>query len=644
MNKKIGVYICHCGGNISDYVDVDRVCKEIGEEDDVFLSKTTMFACADSNQKEMVEDIKKMQLDGVVVASCSPKLHLVTFRGVAERAGLNKYNYVHANIREQVSWAHSDNKTGATEKAIRIVKSAVAKVRNANSLDPIKVKAVNAVAVIGGGVAGMRAAIEIAEAGAEVFLIEREFFVGGRVAQWDDLCTTDETGKELITRLYDEVAKHKRVTLFTGAEIVENSGSVGNFKLKVKITPRYIKLHCEKGALQKAIEVCPVEVPDRFNFNITNRKAIFHNYPGEYPQLPAIDMGSCTRCGECEKVCKSIDFNQKTDYIELKVGSVLLATGFDTYEPEKGEFGYNEFENVVTLPQFKRIVHYCDDKLVYKGRQIKHIAYIYCVGSRQVDGGNKYCSRYCCTSTIHTAITVKNKYKDIYNYHFNRGIRTYGKAEVWYDESSRKGDIYLQSFEDNPPVLEKSGDKTIVKIKDVLTANKELEVAADLVVLVTGMTPRKDNSIGNLLKVPRGRDRFFNEIHMKLRPVETVIDGVTIAGACQGPKNIMESVNSALSAATKSFTLVDSGELALEPTVAKVDESTCEWCGKCDDACPYSAFEKVEVNGKFIARVNSSVCKGCGMCLPVCESNSLNLIGLTDFDMESMIDALLPTI
>jgi len=644
MKKKIGVYICHCGGNISDYVDVEQVRQAVENDKGVFLSKTTMFACADSSQKEMVEDIKNEELDGVVVASCSPKLHLLTFRAVAERAGMNKYNYVHANIREQVSWAHSDNKTGATEKAIQIVKSAIAKVRYTEALDPVKVKATNAIAVIGAGVAGMRAAIELAEAGSEVFLIEREFFVGGRVAQWDDLCITEETGKELITRLYDDVMKHKHVSLFTGAEVVENNGSVGSFTLKVKITPRYFKLHYSEGELQKAIEVCPAEVPDEFNFNITTRKAIYHNYPSEYPQLPAIDMKNCTRCGECEKVCSNMDFSQETEYLNLKVGSILLATGFDPYEPKTGEFGYGKIDNVVTFPQFKRIVHYCDDNLTYKDKEIKHIAYIYCVGSRQVDGENKYCSRYCCSATIHMAIKVKKKYKNVYNYHFNRGIRTYGKAEVWYDESSRLGDIYLQSFEHDPPVVEKEGDKTIVRIKDVLTTDKELEVAADLVVLVTGMVPRKDNSIGNLLKVPKGRDNFFNEIHMKLRPVETVIDGITIAGASQGPKNIMESMNSALAAATKSFSLVDSGELALEPTVAKVDDQSCEWCGKCEEACPYSAFKKVEMDGKFIAKVNPVVCKGCGMCLPVCPVNALNLIGLTDEDVESMIDALIPNV
>ncbi|MDQ1772537.1 CoB--CoM heterodisulfide reductase iron-sulfur subunit A family protein [Labilibaculum euxinus] len=643
MKKKIGVYVCHCGGNISDYVDVEKVRAEIEKDESVFLSKTTMFACADSNQKDMVTDIAEKQLDGAVVASCSPTLHLLTFSAVAERAGLNKYNYIHANIREQASWAHSDDKVGATEKAIQIVKAAVAKVKRSNALEPFRVAATNAVAVVGAGIAGLRSAIQLAESGAQVYLIEREFFVGGRVAQWDDLFVSKETGKELITRLYDKAMNHKNITLFTGAEIIENSGSVGNISLKVKIAPRHMKLDCNEGNLGKAIEVCPVVVPDKFNFNITTRKAIYHNFPGEYPQLPVIDIENCTRCGECEKVCENVDFSQKDEFLNIKVGSVLLATGFDPYEPKNDEFGYKTIDNVVTLPQFKRLVHYCDDKLVYKGKEVKNVAYIYCVGSRQVDGDNKYCSRYCCTATIHAAITAKKKYKDLYNFHFNRGIRTYGKQEVLYDESSRLGDIYLQSFEDHPPVVSKEGDKTIVTINDILTADKTLEVEADLVVLVTGMVPRQDNSIGSLLKIPRGRDNFFNEIHMKLRPVETVIDGVTIAGASQGPKNIMESMNSSLAAATKSFSLIASGELSLSPTIAKIDVDNCGWCGKCDDACPFSALTKTDVNGKLVAAVNESVCKGCGMCMPVCPSNAIELIGYTDNQIESMIDALVST-
>ena len=640
MNKKIGVYICHCGGNISDYVDVEKVRQSIENDEGVFLAKTTMFACGDANQQEMVNDIKKNELDGVIVASCSPKLHLLTFRAVTERAGLNKYNYVHANIREQASWAHSDDKPGATEKAIHIVKSAIAKVRLAKSLDTFKILSKKAVAVIGGGVAGLRAALELSKMGCPVTLIEKEPFIGGRVAQWDVLFPTSETGKELITKLYNEIIKRDNIILYTGAEVVSNSGSIGDFKLKIKITPRYIKEKCDHTKLQKAIAACPVEVPDSFNFNITGRKAIYHNFPSEYPQSPVIDIKNCTRCGECEKYCESVDFNEKEELIEIQVGSVLMATGFDSYTPENGEFGYQEAENVITLPQFKRLIELNDKKLLFKGKEIRNIAYIYCVGSRQIEGENKYCSRYCCTSAIYASIQTKKKFEDINNYHFTRGIRTYGKQEVLYAESLKAGDIYLQSYEDDPAVVTSYNNKTLVKINDILSGKREMSIGADLVVLVTGMVPRVDNSVGSLFKLPKGRDKFFNEIHMKLRPVETVIDGITICGASQGPKNIMESVNSALSAAAKSYSYVSKGELELEPIIAKIDKNNCTWCGACKEACPFDAIRMVKDEKKDVAAINNSVCKGCGMCLPVCPSDAIDLVAFSNIEIESMIDAL----
>jgi heterodisulfide reductase subunit A len=640
MNNKTGVYICHCGGNISDYVDVEKVKQSIENDEGVFLVKTTMFACGDASQTEMVDDIKKNQLDSVVVASCSPKLHLLTFRAVTERADLNKYNYVHANIREQASWAHSDDKAGATETAIRLVKAAIAKVRLAESLYPFIISSKKAVAIIGGGVAGLRAAIELSDMGCPVTLIEREHFIGGRVAQWNLLFTTRETGKEVVTKLYSDLVKRDNITLLTGSEVISASGNIGDFKLKINKTPRYIKEECHKGKLQEAINVCPVSVADDFNFSITERKAIYHNFPSEYPQEPVIDIKNCTHCGECEKICPSVDFSMKEETIEINVGSVLMATGFDSYTPAEGEFGYNQLENVVTLPQFKRIIELNDKKLIFKGEEIKNIAYIYCVGSRQIEGENKYCSRYCCTSAIFAAIHTKNKFENINNYHFTRGIRTYGKQEVLYSESLKKGDVYMQAYENDPPQVLKENDKTIVKIKDILTSKRELSVAADLIVLVTGMVPRADNKVGALFKLPKGRDNFFNEIHMKLRPVETVIDGITICGACQGPKNIMESVNSSLSAAAKSFSYVSKGELELEPIIAKIEKDLCKWCGVCAEACPFDAIRMVKDEKKDIAAINNSVCKGCGRCLPVCNANAIDLVAYTDIEIESMIDAL----
>lgn len=641
MGRKLGVYICHCGGNISDYVDVEKVRAAVENEEDVYLAKTTMFACSDATQKEMVEDIRKHGLDGLVVASCSPKLHLITFRAVSERALLNKYNYVHANIREQGSWAHSDDKEGATAKAIDLARAAIAKVRLSKSLDPIVIPSKKAVAVIGAGVAGMRASRELADMGCPVTLIERDHFTGGRTAQWERLFTTEEAGPELTANLYNDIVKRDNLTLLTGAEVISTTGSIGDFTLRISVTPRYIKEGADETALQKAIDVCPVTVPDEFNFNLTERKAIYRPHSGQYPQLSVIDIRNCTRCGECEKVCSSIDLSQVQQTVEVKVGSVLMATGFDPYTPSEGEHGYSLSDHVITLQEFKRLTSLNEGKLTWKGRDIRDLAFIYCVGSRQSDGENTYCSRYCCTAAIHASLEARSRFANIENsYHFTRGIRSYGKQELLYAESLKQGDIYLQSYEEDPPRVEVNNGRVSVSINDILTGGREITVSPDLLVLVTGMIPRADNTVASIFKLPSGRDRFFNEIHMKLRPVETVIDGVTISGTCQGPKNITETVNSALSAATKSFSIVNKGELALEPIVAEIDKDLCTWCGECMKACPFDAISKKSYNGKEIAVINNSVCKGCGMCLPVCPVNAIDLIAFSDNEIERMIDAL----
>ncbi|HHV86024.1 MAG TPA: CoB--CoM heterodisulfide reductase iron-sulfur subunit A family protein [Petrimonas sp.] len=573
MKERIGVYICHCGGNISDYVDVERVRQAVENDRGVVLAKTTVFACSDSNQNDMVDDIKKHNLDGVIVASCSPKLHLATFRSVTERGDLNKYTYVHTNIREQASWAHSDDKIGATEKAILLVKAAIAKSRYAEPLYPNQFEAEKTIAVIGAGISGMKAAVSLSDKNTSVILIEKENKVGGHTATWGPLAMSDEKGSDLSHRIYSDLLQRDNVTVLTGSEVISSKGSIGNFTLKVR-----------KRAQQAGD---PVET------------------------------------------------------MEFNVGSVVVATGFDPYLPKAGEFGFSSYENVITLSDFKHLIDSFSGKyLEYRGKRINRIAYIYCVGSRQVDGENRYCSRYCCTSVIHAAIQAKKKFKEIYNFHFNRGIRTYGKQELLYAESLQQGDIYLQSFEDAPPQVYAENGKTKVKIKDVLTKEKELEIEADLVVLVTGMVPRADNSIGTMFKLPKGRDKFFNEVHMKLRPVETVIDGITIAGTCQGPKNIVESVNSALSAAAKSYSYISKGMLETEPIVAEVNTDLCAWCGKCAEACPFDAIGQKDVNGKQVAVINNSVCKGCGMCAPVCPPDAINLINYSSEEIMSMIEQL----
>ena len=573
MKERLGIYICHCGGNISDYVDVEKVRAAVEHEQGVVIAKTTMFACSDTNQTDMVQDIHEHNLDGVIVASCSPKLHLTTFRNVTERGDLNKYTYVHANIREQASWAHSDDKLGATEKAIRLVKAAIAKSRYADPLFPNQFEAEKTIAVIGGGIAGMKAALSLAEKKSNVILIEKENRLGGHTAEWGSLFMTDEKGFELTARIESDLRKYNNVTILTGAEVTDTKGSIGNFELKIR----------------------------------------------RRPQKEDDPMG----------------------IIELHVGSIVVATGYDHYLPKQGEYGFGTSEVVITLPEFKQLVDKSAGKsLDFNGKKINNIAYVYCVGSRQSEGENTYCSRFCCTSVIHTAIEAKKKFKGIQNIHLTRGIRTYGKQELLYAESLQMGDLYLQFDEHNLPEIGTEGKKTVVTVKDILSAGKEMEMEVDLVVLVTGMVPRADQSIGTMLKLPKGRDRFFNEIHMKLRPVETVIDGVTIAGTCQGPKNISESVNSALSAATKSFSYISKGTLETEPIIAEIDEDICSWCDKCSNACPFDAIQPIEIGGRKVASVNPMVCKGCGMCAPVCPVDAINLIGYTSEEMMSMIDAL----
>ncbi|HOY38023.1 MAG: CoB--CoM heterodisulfide reductase iron-sulfur subunit A family protein [Bacteroidales bacterium] len=566
MKKKLGIYICACGGNISDYVDIEKVKEAIKDEDAVILAKTTMFACGDTNQKDMDADIKANDLSGVVVASCSPKLHLTTFRNVSERAGLNPYTYVHANIREQASWAHSDDKTGATEKAIQIVKAAIAKARLAEALNPITIKSERSVAVVGAGVAGMKAALSLAGMNDKVYLIEKSKEIGGKLKTMDVISPEKQSGSDLLKQLEAEIANNSRIELFTETMLAESSGSIGNFTLKL-------------------------------NSPAGNR--------------------------------------------EVTVGSVLLATGFDTYTPEEGEFGYHSHSNVITLPEFKAILQNSSGKqLVVNDKEINSVAFIYCVGSRQVKGDNKHCSRFCCTAAMQTSLDATAKFSNLQCYHFTRGVRSYGKQELIYKATNDKGDIYVQFLDKKPPVVEASGDKLSVKAVDLLLEKREHEAEVDLVVLVTGMVPDKDETIGNIFKLPKGRDHFFNEIHMKLRPVETVIDGVTIAGACQGPKNVAESVNSAIAAATKAHSIIAKGELQLEPIVAYVDKETCNWCNACTNACPFSAISTIDFNGKKVAEISKSNCKGCGMCLPVCPSDSIELISFTNKEMESMIDVL----
>lgn len=640
--KKIGVYICHCGGNISDYVDVERVKNAVREHEGVELVKTTMFTCSDASQVSMVEDIKERGLDAMVVASCSPKLHLSTFRNVARRAGLNPYNYIQVNIREQSSWAHSDKPAEATEKAIHLVMAGIEKARRFTDLKPIEIEAVNVSVVVGAGISGMRAAIGLADMGTQVYLIEKDHFTGGRVAQWGKVFQGNERGDSVAGRLYDEVKKRENITLFTGAQITAVKGTVGNFEVTIEITPRYVTGKLTDEEYLRLQEACPEETPDEFNFSLTRRKAIYRHDGRSWPETPAIDMNICSRCDLCRNMDREkIDLDLKPEKLTLKAGAILINTGFDPYEPEKGAYGYGLTKEVITLQQLMRLIELNNGKvLTYRDKEIKNIAFIYCVGSREGEGVHTYCSRYCCTGAIHAALLLQEKYEQIKTFHLHKGIRTYGKQELLYDEASRKGNIFLQFPEDVPPVVEVGDGRIHIKVTDVLTEGKELELDPDMLVLVTGMDARENVMLQEILKIPQGADRFFNEVHMKLRPVETVMDGIFIAGTCQGPKNIPETMFSTLAATAKANALISKGTITLEPNLAVIDADKCVWCGKCEEICTYGAIRKAEKGDKVVAEIIDAACKGCGACMPLCPEDAIDLLGYTNPEIEAMIDAI----
>lgn len=584
MKSRIGVYICHCGGNISDYVKVEELGKMFHEEDNVVISKDVMFACADSNQKAMINDIKENNLDAIVVASCSPKLHLHTFRNVASRANLSPYNYVQVNIREQCSWPHSDKPREATIKAAGLIRAGINRVSHSEPLDNIDIQVTKAVLVAGAGVAGMKAAIDLAQLGNQVYLVEKESFVGGHIAHNEKLFMSGQNGNDIVASLYKEIKLLNNITLFTSATIIKVSGSLGNFLIDVKVNPQI--------------------------------STSTHQH---------IDTSA-----------------HQPEVLSLTAGSVLVTTGYDYYQPKEGEYGYKTLSNVLTLPEFKRLMESSPDKLIYNNQQIGKIAFIYCVGNRQTKGENKYCSRQCCTSAIYTSLQLKEKYRDITAFHLYRDIRTYGKQEILYEQSSKQGDFYFKFEEKEAPVIEQNGKSLVLKFKDYLTSKMQMEVEADMVVLDTGMVAREDSvKIAELFKIPIGSDKFFNEIHPKLKPVETVIKGVYIGGSCQGPKNISESVQSSLSASAKINALLKSGTVSVDPVIAKISANACTWCGKCAGVCDYTAIKEVESAGKHIAAVNTAICTGCGICAPVCPENAIEIAQYTDQEIESMIDGFL---
>jgi heterodisulfide reductase subunit A len=620
-DRKVGVYVCHCGGNISDHVDVEKVCEEASKIQGVVVARQEMFMCSDPGQDLIIEDLKNGTIDRVVVASCAPDLHEITFRNAISRAGFSPYVYEHANIREQVSWVHHGDK--ATGKAARLVAAASAKAKELQPLEPIRVEAKRQAAVIGGGIAGMRAAKDLATRGIKVTLLEKSPFLGGRAAQLDRVAPTGELASNLVVELASEVLADPAITVYTCAQVTESEGYVGNFKLGFRRQPPESQ-----------------EDRDRIKQMAESGKGF-----GEFIPFVGICPAPTPKVSEEHTV---------------EAGVVVLATGIRPYAPRHGEYGFGEFKEVITLPELIKIMGKKKDTTTFlelNGRTIKSVAMIHCVGSRQIPGiheedetgyMNQYCSRTCCSATLQAANSIRETHPGTRVFDFYRDIRTYGRGqEELYEQAAKNKVLFLRFEAAEAPVVAENGRSNghplSIMVKDTLTFGEEVEIPVDLVVLAVGTEPNNVSDLAAMMKLPVGADRFLQEVHPKLRPVELSVAGVLLAGTCQSPMDMGEACNGASSAAVKASSLLSRGYVELDPFVAEVDLDLCAGTGSCVEAClQEGALQMVEIeeDGKKVQRaeVNPALCTGCGACVAVCPENAINVKGWTLKQYEAMVD------
>jgi heterodisulfide reductase subunit A len=618
---KVGVYVCHCGGNISDAVDVEQVCDQARRAPGVVLARDNMFMCSDPGQEMIIADLQNGLVDRVVVASCSPSLHETTFRNALARAGANPYLYEHANLREQVSWVHHG--PAATEKATRLVAAAAAKAGKLRPLDPIRVEVQPRALVVGGGVAGLKAALELAGRGWQVVLVEQSPFLGGQVAQLTSLAPLGESAAAIVGELAGAVLKHPAIKVYTCARVEDFAGYIGNFKFKV------VRQVPEGAAYADRLDRL-----SRAGAGLGEYVPFVGVMPAAIPEVP--------------------------EEVGLEAGVIVLATGMQPYQPRRGEYGYREFPEVVTLPEFIHLMAEAktvDGALALNGRPIRSLALIHCVGSRQIpgiheenEGGylNEYCSRTCCSATLHAANLVRENYPRTRVSDFYRDIRTYGRGQEELYTRAAQNRVLFCRFEagEEPQVLrnpDPQGPPLLIQVKDVLTFGEELTVPADLVVLAVGQEPHAISGLVEQMKLPVGADRFLQEVHPKLRPVELSVAGIFLAGACQAPFDVGETCAAAGAAAVKAAAILTRGYVELDPFVAEVDLSQCMGTGACVAACLADGaltLVEMEVAGQQVqrAQVNPALCLGCGACVAVCPENAINVQGWTLKQYESMVD------
>ncbi|MDO4558469.1 MAG: CoB--CoM heterodisulfide reductase iron-sulfur subunit A family protein, partial [Planctomycetia bacterium] len=624
-----GVFICWCGENIARTVDVKKVAEEIGKLPGVTVSLEYKYMCSDPGQSLIRQHIRENGLDAVVVASCSPHMHLKTFRAAAAREGLNPYRVEMANIREHCSWVHQDKEEG-TAKAIELVAMTVAKVAKDRALDPIRIPVTRRAMVIGGGVAGIQAALDIADGGIEVVLVERAPSIGGRMAGLSETFPTLDCSQCILTPRMVDVGQHPKIRLYTWSEIEEVNGFVGNFEVKVRRKARYVDTTKCTGC-GNCWNACPQKkIPGEFDYGTGNRTAIYIPFPQAVPARPVIDAEHCLKlkkgvCGICAKKCAAgaIHYDDQDEIVTEQVGAIVVATGYQLYDfraphTDKtkgyGEYGYGRFRDVIDSLQFERIVSASgptggEIRRPSDGKEPKCVVFVSCVGSRDNNKGMAYCSKICCMYNAKHTMLYKHKVHDGEAHVFYMDIRSGGKN---YDEFVRRaieqdGALYHRGRVSK--ITEENG-KLIVRGVDTL-AGKPVTVEADLVVLAAAMVPSTGaEQLAQKLSVGYDQYGFLSESHPKLRPVETTSAGVFVAGACQAPKDIPESVAQASAAAGKVLGMLSKDELTREPEIARIDERTCAACFACYRTCPYNAIEKTEVRdrkGNFVkmtARVN----------------------------------------
>jgi heterodisulfide reductase subunit A len=639
---KIGVYICHCGLNIAGTVDVEKVTEYAKTLPNVAVARHYTYMCSEPGQSMIQDDVKAHMVDRVVIATCSPRMHEETFRKAVAETGLNPYLLEIVNLREHVSWAHTHEPERATEKAKDLVRMGVARARLLEPLEKRKVKVEKSVLVVGGGIAGIQSSLDLANAGFKVHLVEKSPSIGGRMAQLDKTFPTLDCSACILTPKMVDVAKHPNITLLTNAEVVDVKGFVGNYEVSILQKPRYVDAKKCVGC-ELCTKVCPVKIPDKFNENLTQKHAIYIYSAHAVPKIATIDPTRCLRlkikkdvCGKCQEACeaKAIAFDQQPQTIQIKVGGVVVAVGSEVFDASRmAEFGYGRFKNVISNIEFERISDVSgptNGKIVSPttGKAPKSIVFIQCVGSRD-KRFHEYCCRVGCMVTLKQAILAREKIlEDARIYVCYIDLRSFGKG---YDEFySRARDMDIDFVAGIPSEIHCSQNGSLYFDIYDKGINKLMEMHADLVVLGTGLVPNSDlERISSLFHASRSADGFMLEAHPKLRPLESAAAGVFLAGACQGPKDIPDTVAQASGAAAKVIDLLSSGEIELEPLKAAVNKDLCSGCRICESICPFKAIEMKPDTGKdnenFRAEVIEAVCQGCGLCSSACPTSAIEI-------------------